>query len=355
MSLEPQIFSGLQPLSQPFVKSSLVEVTDTLAVKPPCRIFFKNEYEQPSGSFKLRGIGNLVSKSYQEAKTKFPHKEIHVYASSGGNAGLAAAYAARYYKVNCTVVLPVVSKPEVIEKLESYGAKTVIHGANIYEADQYLQAILRNIDTKKYHPIYCHPFENPLIWEGHSTLVDEVFQSQLPEEDKPKVKGFVCSVGGGGLYNGIHKGIIRNKSTSDVFLVETNQAPTLHETIKAGKVVTLKSVNSLATSLACSSLSYQSLANYNDQSKVKTHSASIDDLEAIKGSVNFYRNYGVPVEPACGASLSVLYNQLPLLTSKFPNLKSDDIIVVVVCGGSCTNIEGIKKFETLVERQAHKL
>lgn len=353
--MEPQNFSHLQQISQPFVKSSLVEVTDTLAVRPPCRVFFKNEYEQPSGSFKLRGIGNLVTKSYEEARANFPHKDIHVYASSGGNAGLAAAYAARFHNIKCTVVLPTVSKQEVIDKLQEYGAKTIIQGANIYEADQHLKTIMRNIDQTKCYPIYCHPFENPLIWEGHSTLVDEVMQSQLLSQDQSKVRGFVCSVGGGGLYNGIHQGLVRNKVPADILLIETDQAPTLHETIKAGKVITLKSVNSMATSLACSFLSSQSLVNYNDQSQIKTHIGSIDDLEAIKGSVNFYNNYGVAVEPACGASLSLLYNQVPLLTLKFSNLQPDDIVVVVVCGGSCTNVDGIKKFETLINRQANKL
>lgn len=353
MSLQPHQNFGVEPISQPFVETSLVEVTHTLAVKPPCRIFLKNEYEQPSGSFKLRGIGNLVSTLYLAARAKYPHKQIHVYASSGGNAGLAAAYAARYHRINCTVVLPVVSKPEVIAKLQSYGAKTVVHGANIYEADQHLQGILRLLDTSLCHPIYCHPFENPLIWEGHSTLVDEV-STQLSKQDLSKVRGMVCSVGGGGLYNGIHKGLLRNNVPADVFLVETNQAPTLHETIRAGRLVTLKLVALLATSLACSSLSSQSLANYKDQ-RIRTHVASIDDMEAVKGSVNYFRNYGVAVEPACGASLSVLYNQQPLLSDKFSNLKEDDIVVVVVCGGSCTSEEGIRAFETMIERLTHKL
>lgn len=54
---------NLQPsakLAQPYIQTSLSEVTDILPIKPPCRVFFKNELEQPSGSFKLRGIGHLV-------------------------------------------------------------------------------------------------------------------------------------------------------------------------------------------------------------------------------------------------------------------------------------------------------
>lgn len=106
-------------MNLPSVKTSFVEATNQLN-NPPCRIFFKNELEQPSGSFKLRGIGNLVATRIQEAEELGKNKII-VFSSSGGNAGLAAAYAAKYYKVECTVVLPEVTKPEVVDKLRGLG------------------------------------------------------------------------------------------------------------------------------------------------------------------------------------------------------------------------------------------
>lgn len=334
--------------SQPFIKTSLVEVTKDLPHKPPCRVFLKNEYEQPCGSFKLRGISNLIYRLIQKAKKEKIDKTLYVFASSGGNAGLAAAYLARYFRIGCTVVLPTTSKPEIIEKLQSYGAKTIMHGKNINEADGYLKNMMRNIDLNIY-PIYCHPFDNPLIWEGHSSLVDEIYQEQLSYNDSQKIKGVVCSVGGGGLYNGIMKGLEQNKTNKDtsLMLVETNQAPTLLETIKAGEVFTLDSVNSLATSLACSYLSEQSLDNYYN-SKFKTYVDSIDDLDAIQGLIDFYNNTGVVVEPACGTALSLVYNRMDILTKHYKNLSPDDIIIIVACGGSCTNLEGVENFKKML-------
>lgn len=341
----------------PSVKTSLTEVTHTLPVKPPCRVFFKNEYEQPSGSFKLRGIGHLVGESVRIGREKYPHKKMHVFASSGGNAGLAAAYSARHYGIPCTVIVPTVTKPEVIELLHSFGAVPIISGDNINEADKHCRLLLAAIDAEKMHTIYCHPFDNPLIWEGHSEIINEIYsENQLSSEECTKLKGVVCSVGGGGLYNGIINGLQMNRNNhTGVLLVETDQAPTLTSAVKAGEVVTLKSVKSLATSLACSYLAQESFDNFHNPNINKSYVESIDDMEAVKGSINYYNNFdGRIVEPACGAAVATVFNQMHLLNKHLGHLNPDDIVVVVVCGGSCTDLNGLNYFKSLV-RLAHKL
>lgn len=332
----------------PHIQTSLVEVTDKLPFKPPCRILFKNEYEQPSGSFKLRGIGRLIQASIQRAiRSNEDISKLHVFASSGGNAGLAAAYLARFYGIRCTVALPTVSKANVRAKLELYGAKLLIYGNNINEADKYLKTIIASVDHNQTIPIYCHPFDNPDIWEGHSSVMDEV-ATQLDKGLVSKVRGIVCSVGGGGLYNGIYKGIQQNNMTLDVILVECNEAPTFSETIKANKIVTLNSVKSVATSLACSHLNNKSLEYYHNNSIIKTHYHPITDNDAIRGSVQFYDTFGTVVEPACGAAVCTVFNQMEALTNSLEHLSPDDIVVIVVCGGLCSSFEDIVEFKRLL-------
>lgn len=346
--------------SQPYVKTSLTEVTNLLPVAPPCRILFKNEYEQPSGSFKLRGIGNLVGKSIAlAAEQGIALKNILVLASSGGNAGLAAAYASRHFKVECIVVLPTTTKPHIISKLHTYGAQTIMAGLNINEADAYLKTTVMSLHAAKgKHIVYCHPFDNSLIWEGHASLVDELV-TQVSKSDLPYLKSIVCSVGGGGLYNGIFQGVKKNQNKIqqrvNLLLVETNQAPTMTATIKAGEVFTLDSVNSIATSLACSYLSPMSLRNFHDRSSgMHSFIEGIDDIEAVKSLLAYNEQTGVVVEPACGAALSVVYNQLHLLLKNI-ELQKDDIVVVIVCGGLCTTFDGVHEFKTWVARQEQKL
>lgn len=321
---------------KPSVQTSLVDVSEVISTTNlPCRILLKNELEQPSGSFKLRGIGYLIHRSIIRARN-MQKSSIEVFASSGGNTGLAAAYSANFYNVPCTVVVPTFAMANIVEKLMLFGAKVVVQGRTISEADEHARKLMAKCDSNVY-PIYCHPFDNPLIWEGHSQMIDEIFDNQLTDEEARKVRGVVCSVGGGGLYNGIMKGLKDNGSQASCLLVETAQAPTLSESINAGAVMTLKSVNSVATSLACTYVSQETLEYYKDQSTNKSFLRVIDDLDAIKGSVAFHRDFSKVIEPACGAALSVAYDQLDFLNQAIPDLSKDDIVVVVVCGGSCVN------------------
>ena len=85
-----------------------------------------------------------------------------------------------------------------------------------------------------------------------------------------------------------------------------SETPTFSEALKAGKVVTLKSINTLVSCLASPYISAQSLANYN---KHRTHVQMIDDLEAVKGSIDFYDHFGTLVERHV-----VLPFQWPLIT-----------------------------------------
>ncbi|CAK9440376.1 uncharacterized protein LODBEIA_P44760 [Lodderomyces beijingensis] len=344
------------PLRSPHIKTSLLEVTKILPSKPPCRIFFKHENEQPSGSFKLRGIGHLVKQSIEKAqRSGVPLNKIHVFASSGGNAGLAAAYSAQFYKVACTVVIPTIAKPVIQAKLKSYGAKVILYGKSINEADQYLKGMISKVGDGVF-PVYCHPFDNPNIWNGHSSLVDELVEQVGPDQ-RDKLKGLVCSFGGGGLYNGLYQGMVNNNVSGNVLLIETAQAPTLNESIKANDIITLNDVNSLATSLACSYTTRQSLQYYQDTSSgVVSQLETIDDMDALRACIAYRKCCNKIVEPACGAALSVCYNRLDLLyKSSLSHLSQDDILVIVVCGGSCTTESDLNQFETMVKKSETKL
>lgn len=335
----------------PSTRTSLVDVSKILSTRDnlPCRVFFKFELEQPSGSFKLRGIGHLVHQSVLDAKAN-GESNIHVVASSGGNAGLAAAYSAKFFNVECTVIVPSVTMPHVIDELRSLGAKVIIHGETINEASQCAKDLIHVFD-KSVHAIYCHPFDNQLIWEGHSVIIDEVFEQLSPEEAR-NIKGVVCSVGGGGLYNGIMNGLKKNNSNADCLLVETKQAPTMSASVKAGTVIHLDSVKSIATSLACSYVPQEALDNFLHCTSNKSHICAIDDLEAVKGCLDFYNDFGKCIEPACGAAVSAVYGQLNYLKDSIPQLTKDDIIVVIVCGGSCTNQQTLHQYRKAL-RQHH--
>lgn len=330
---------------RPSITTSLEDVTNKFAQKLPCRILFKNEHEQPSGSFKLRGIGHLIQQSILLAQ-KQNKTEIHVFASSGGNAGLAAAYAAQLYKVSCTVVVPATTLPHIVTKLRRYGSEVVLCGASINEADLHARQLMAESSPEKY-AVYCHPFDNPLIWEGHSQIVEEIFE-QVPSHEHHKIRAIACSVGGGGLYNGVITGLRSRGSSASCLLVETKQAPTLSLAVRAGSVVNLQLPRSLATSLACSYVSAETLDKFHDQSVNQSFLKVIDDLDAVRSMLAYQREFGTIVEPACGAALDLVYGNSDFIKQSLPDLAEDDIVVVIVCGGSCVNEATVPAFRKLV-------
>ena len=90
--------------------------------------------------------------------------------SSGGNAGLATAHAARALGIACTVVLPTTTPDAVRRKLEDeYGAEVIVEGAVWDEANERAKAL-----AAEYKRPLVHPFEGETTWKGHASLVEEV-------------------------------------------------------------------------------------------------------------------------------------------------------------------------------------
>lgn len=130
-----------------------------------------------------------------------------------------------------------------------------------------------------------------------------------------------------------------------VVAVETAQAPTFSEAIKAGRLVKLDKVSTVANSLASPYISEQSLVNYKNY---KTNLELIDDLDALKGTLEYYDNFnGGTVEPACGAAISTVTNRKDLLDKL--DLQKDDIVVVIVCGGLGISEEIIEEYREKVK------
>ncbi|CAN3356004.1 hypothetical protein DICA4_C03356 [Diutina catenulata] len=313
----------------------------------PCRFLFKNEYEQPPGSFKYRGISHLIEQSLEAASAE--GKQLRVYSSSGGNAGMAAAYAAKEFGVACTVVLPQTSKEFVKKHLEELNAEVVVHGAHWGEADKHTRELQHQADAQgREKAIYVHPFDDPVVWEGHGSMVDELAK-QVPLADHDKIRGIVCSCGGGGLFNGVVEGLKRNPSLDQVkvFVTETKQAPCFSEAIKAGHSVQTP-VNTIVTSLGSPYVSQRSLEIFDNQ-EYPVHLEVIDDLDAVKGAVDYYDLTGTSVEPSCGATLSFAFGHISELLRQFENLGEEDIIVFIVCGGTGVTKELMEHYREITK------
>lgn len=305
------------------------------------QVFIKYEFLQPSGSFKSRGIGHLISKRAQLIREK--KKVPVVFSSSGGNAGLAAAVTCHMLNISCTVVIPTTTKKRMAEKIRKCGANVIVEGSHWKEADCYLRDLLtRSLNKNEFESIYVHPFDDPIIWKGHATIVDEIISSlgdqQVPLE---KVKGIVCSVGGGGLYNGVIQGLEKHglANTIPVVAVETRGCHVLNESLQKGVRVEFGKASSVATSL-CST--HVAAATFDNAQKYDSKSLVLEDKEVLQTCLKYANNFNIITEPACGASLHLAYNPLLLERALGINFSPDDVIIVIACGGSAATIEGLK-------------
>ncbi|GIZ45155.1 hypothetical protein CKM354_000833600 [Cercospora kikuchii] len=331
---------------KPWRKTPLIEST-RLSEKAGCRIFLKLDNLQPSGSFKSRGLGNLVLKSYNNAPDPL---RLHYFAASGGNAGLGCVYAANFVGQPATVVVPVTTKKHMIDKLYAAGAKEVLqHGANIAEATAYVNEVLMPQSREKgEEPFYVDPFNHPDIWQGHESIVDEM-RDQFEEigEDHPP-DWIICSCGGGGLFNGVMGGIERQGHTwakTGVIAVETEGADSLNKALEWNEHKAIDKITSIATSLGCVKISERTWDIVRPALKSgKAKNIVLSDAEAAMGSWKLAEEERIIVEAACGVNIALCYGgRMEKVLGRAP--RPDESFVIVVCGGSNVSTDMIEEYK----------
>ena len=294
------------------IKTPLIE-SRPLSVSSGRSIWLKLDALQPPGSFKIRGVGHACETYLARGARRF-------VSSSGGNAGLAVAYAGRRLGVPVTVVVPQTTTERAKELLRLEDAEVVVHGVSWQEANELAQSLVGPSDA------FLHPFDDPLLWQGHATLIDEVAGAGL------KPDAVVVSVGGGGLLCGVVEGLHRNGwNDLPVIAVETTGAASFHAAVSAGQTVELDKVSSIATSLGAKRVSEQA---FQWSQRHPIHSLVVSDQSALSACQRFLSDHRLLVEPACGASLAAVYD-------KAPKLESYRNILVVVCGGATSTIDQI--------------
>jgi L-serine/L-threonine ammonia-lyase len=275
-------------------------------------VWLKLDALQPCGSFKLRGVGHACEVHHARGAR-------HFVSSSGGNAGLAVAYAGRKLGVPVTVVVPETTTERAKELLRLEDANVVVHGSSWQEANELAQTLLGTGDA------FIHPFDAPLLWAGHASLIDEVAASRV------KPDAVVLSVGGGGLLSGVVEGLKRNGwDDVPVLAVETTGAASLHAAVQAGHPVELERLASVATSLGAKRVADQALECVRSH---PVHSHLVSDRAALEACERFLLDHRVLVEPACGAALALAYEADTL--ARYSN------VLVVVCGGATATLEQI--------------
>ena len=269
----------------------------------PFSLTLKLEFTQHGGSFKARGaFANLLTR---------PIPASGVVAASGGNHGIAVAYAARRLGIPARIFVPTVSSPVKVARLRAYGAEVVITG------DRYADALEASEQyAAESQALAIHAFDQPETLLGQGTLAREL-ASQVPDEATVFV-----AVGGGGLIGGMAAWYAGGRTR--VIGVEPVGAPTLTEALKAGRPV-----DAPAGSVAADSLAPRRVGELMFPI-AQAHVARVllvEDEDILRAQELLWDVFRLVVEPggaaAFAAVLSGHYEPAP-----------DEQVVVILCGGN---------------------
>jgi len=284
------------------------------------QMYLKMECFQPVGSFKIRGIGAFCQHLIAEGAQ-------HLIASSGGNAGYAAAYAGRKLDVPVTVVVPDTTSGTAQQRIASEGAEIIVHGSVWDEADAHARQLAADDSVG-----YVHPFDETAIWDGHATLIDELVQQIA----KPDV--VVVAVGGAGLMVGVVEGLHRNRwGDVPVLAVETEGAASFAASVQAGRLVRLDNITSIAKTLGALQVTAKALA-WSQQHPIQP--VVVSDAAAVNACLRFADDFRTIVEPACGAALSLMYDNQQ-------RLDEYQRVLMVVCGGAGVSLQQLLSWQEM--------
>ena len=265
-------------------------------------IVFKLELFQHGGSFKARGaFMNLLTREVPD---------VGVVAASGGNHGVAVAFAAMKLGRRATIFVPSVASPAKIDRIRRYGAELVIGG------DRYANALEASQEwTERTGALPIHAYEAVETLLGQGTLGLEL------EEQSPKLDSLLVAVGGGGLIGGVAAWY---EERTRIFAVEPELAPTLKLAFEAGHPV-----DAPAGGIAADSLAPRQVGQimFPIAQKYVQDSLLVTDDEIREAQKKLWETLRIVAEPGGAAAFAAL------LSGRY-KAKPGERVGVIVCGGN---------------------
>lgn len=197
------------------------------------KVYLKPENMQLTGAYKLRG-------AYYKISTLSPEeREKGLITASAGNHAQGVAYAAKKYGVKAVIVMPTTTPLMKVNRTKSYGAEVILKGDVYDEACEYAYQL-----AEEHGYTFIHPFDDLTVATGQGTIAMEIFK------ELPLVDIILVPIGGGGLATGVSTLAKLLNPKIKVIGVEPAGANCMQESLKAGEVVTLPGVNTIADGTA---------------------------------------------------------------------------------------------------------
>lgn len=283
---------------------------ERLSAKVGAQTFLKAECLQRSGSFKVRGAYNKISRLSESEKSR------GVIAASAGNHAQGVALAARLNNIQATIVLPEFAPLTKVVATRSFGAEVILHGATFDEAVEYSRRL-----EQKHGFTYVHPFDDEQVIAGQGTIGCEI------AGDLPDVGVVIVPIGGGGVISGIAVALKSLLPGVRVIGVQAANVAPVRASLEAGRPVECAFEPTIADGIAVKhpgTKTLQIIGAYVDQI------VEVSEEEIAFGIYHCVQNAHLVTEGAGAAGVAAL------LANKI-ELKPEDTVCAVLCGG---NIDG---------------
>ncbi|OOM09323.1 threonine ammonia-lyase [Clostridium saccharobutylicum] len=197
------------------------------------KVYLKPENMQKTGAYKIRGAYYKISTLTDEEREK------GLITASAGNHAQGVAYAAKSYGAKAVIVMPTTTPLIKVNRTKAYGAEVILHGDVYDEACNYA---LELAAEKGY--TFIHPFDDLDVATGQGSIAMEIIK------ELPTVDIILVPIGGGGLATGVSTLAKLLNPNIKVIGVEPAGANCMQASLKAGEVVTLPGVDTIADGTA---------------------------------------------------------------------------------------------------------
>ncbi|MHA1255087.1 MAG: threonine ammonia-lyase [Promethearchaeota archaeon] len=273
-------------------------------------IYLKLENFQRTGSFKIRGAYNKISKLSED------EKKMGIVTASAGNHGQAVALASKIFDINSTVVVPEGAPIVKIEAIKNYNdLGSVIEYGHTYD-ESYQKALeIKESENKILVPAY-----NDLdVIKGQATIGLELLE-QLPDIDY-----IFCPIGGGGLISGVSSYIKEKNKDIKIIGVQSENASSMYNSFKKEKITTQELKETICDGIAVKQpgeITFELINKYVDEIVL------VSDEEVANAILLLLERSKIFVEAAGAAGLAAILNKKIQVTGKK--------IAVIISGGNLT-------------------
>ena len=287
------------------IRKTNLEFSETFSKICGANVYLKNEYEQKTGSFKIRGAYYKIKSLTDDEKNK------GVVAASAGNHSQGVAFASHIENIPCTIVMPKNASPAKVAATRGYGAKVVLEGITYDESWAYAKKISEESDST-----IIHAFDDAHVIAGQGVIGLEIIE-QLPDVDEIYVP-----IGGGGLAAGIILAVKEKYPHVKIIGVESNAYPAMKKSLENNSLQTVNGATTIADGISVKTpgkLTFEIIKQKID--KIVT----VDDSEIINAMFLLMERSKAVVEPAGAVALAYILKHNP---------ESGKNVVPILCGGN---------------------